>query len=110
MVITIALDAMGGDHGPEVTVPAAVSILTKEPNLRLILVGRRETLEAELRRRHAHESDRLAIHPASEVVAMDEPPAQALRGKKDSSMRVAINLSRAATPRPASAPATPARS
>ncbi len=92
MVITIALDAMGGDHGPEVTVPAAVSILAKEPSLRLILVGRRETLEAELRRRHARENDRLTIHPASEVVAMDEPPAQALRAKKDSSLRVAINL------------------
>jgi glycerol-3-phosphate acyltransferase PlsX len=91
-VITIALDAMGGDHGIAVTVPAALAALKDEPELRLTLVGRPDDLAGELKRRHAGESERLVIHPASEVVGMDEPPAQALRGKKDSSMRVAINL------------------
>ena len=91
-MITIALDAMGGDHGVSVTVPAAVATLKHQTALKLILVGQRETVEAELQRHHATVNDRLAVHHASEVVAMDEPPAQALRNKKDSSMRVAINL------------------
>lgn len=91
-MITIALDAMGGDHGVGVTVPAALATLKHQPALKLILVGQRDTIEAELRRHHATASDRLAVHHASEIVGMDEPPAQALRNKKDSSMRVAINL------------------
>jgi glycerol-3-phosphate acyltransferase PlsX len=91
-VTTIALDAMGGDHGVSVTVPAARALLDQEPGLKLILVGQYDAIAAELKRRHMHESERLAIHHASQVVGMDEPPAQALRGKKDSSMRVAIDL------------------
>ncbi len=93
-MITIALDAMGGDHGVNVTVPAALSVLNKEPELRLILVGRIGPLQAELSRHRARRCDRLLVHPAEQVVGMDEPPAQALRGKKDSSMRVAIDLVR----------------
>lgn len=92
MAITIAVDAMGGDSGPAVTVPAAVSILKKNPAVNFTLVGDRATLEAALARAGASADARLRIHHASEVVAMDEPPAQALRGKKDSSMRVAIDL------------------
>ena len=91
-MITVALDAMGGDHGVGVTVPAALAALETEPDLSLILVGRREDLAAELTRAGGAESARLRIEPASEVVGMDERPAQALRGKKDSSMRVALNL------------------
>jgi phosphate acyltransferase len=91
-VITIALDAMGGDHGVGVTVPAALKALAHESELRLILVGPRDVLDAELARQRASTSERLVVHHAAEVVGMDEPPAQALRGKKDSSMRVAINL------------------
>ncbi|UCH54354.1 MAG: phosphate acyltransferase PlsX [Pseudomonadota bacterium] len=83
---------MGGDHGVAVTVPAALAVLTRAPGVNLILVGQRDPISAELNRRHAQESPRLRVHPASEVVGMDEPPAQALRGKKDSSMRVAIDL------------------
>jgi len=89
--VTIALDAMGGDHGPSVTVPAAVGMLAKHAELRLIMVGRREVLEP-LLAPHGRFGDRLALHHASEEVGMDELPSQALRGKKDSSMRVAINL------------------
>jgi glycerol-3-phosphate acyltransferase PlsX len=89
---TIALDAMGGDHGVSVTVPAALSLLAKDSRLVLILVGDRNAVETELRRHGAGESAKLVIHHASEVVGMDEPPAQALKKKKDSSMRVAINL------------------
>jgi glycerol-3-phosphate acyltransferase PlsX len=91
-VITIALDAMGGDHGVSVTVPAALKTLPHQPELKLILVGNRDAIQAELSHQRAREYERLVIHHASEVVGMDEPPAQALRGKKDSSLRVAINL------------------
>jgi len=92
MTRTVALDAMGGDHGPAVTVPAALTILAERPDVRLILVGKRELLESELAQRGAAIGDRLSIEEATEVVAMDEPPAHALRTKKNSSMRVAINL------------------
>lgn len=95
MTVTIALDALGGDHGANVTVPAALAALKKYPELSLILVGQRELLEREIARRNAIENERLSIHHASEVVGMDEAPAQALRTKKDSSMRVAINLVKA---------------
>lgn len=83
---------MGGDRGPSVTVPAAVAMHDRHPDLRLILVGLEPTIQDELKRLRRAPDDRLIIRPASEVVGMDEPPAQALRSKKDSSMRVAINL------------------
>jgi glycerol-3-phosphate acyltransferase PlsX len=92
LAVTIALDAMGGDHGPAVTVPGALAALRSQPDLNLVLAGQRAVLEKELARHHGAEGARLRIQHATEVVGMDEPPAQALRGKKDSSMRVAINL------------------
>jgi glycerol-3-phosphate acyltransferase PlsX len=91
-LITIALDAMGGDHGVSVTVPAALQTLRDQPSLKLILVGQGDPIETELKHHHAVGNKRLAIHHASEVVSMDERPALAMRNKKDSSMRVAINL------------------
>ncbi|HET7395800.1 MAG TPA: phosphate acyltransferase PlsX [Gammaproteobacteria bacterium] len=90
--VTIALDAMGGDHGPSVVLPAALDMLSRHPFLRVILVGDTKILEARLGGRHAGYGERLTIRHASQVVLMDELPSQALRGKKDSSMRVAINL------------------
>lgn len=92
MANTISLDAMGGDYGVEVVVPAALSALKKYDDLNLILVGDQAKIEYELEQASSGLSDRLKIHHATQVVAMDEPPAQALRSKKDSSMRVAINL------------------
>ena len=91
MTVTIALDAMGGDFGPPVTVPAALNALKHHPDVRLMLVGQQDVLEKELARHARPDSERLLIQHASEVVGMDEPPADALRKKKDSSMRVAIN-------------------
>jgi glycerol-3-phosphate acyltransferase PlsX len=88
--ITIALDAMGGDHGAEVVVPAAQEYLDQEPDVELILVGSEEEIQRHLaENRHG---ERLHIRHASEEVTMDELPSKALRGKKDSSMRVAIDL------------------
>lgn len=83
---------MGGDHGPSVTIPAALSFLKQQPEAEVILVGLEETLRAELKRHHAEQTPRLSIRHASEVVAMDDPVEVALRRKKDSSMRVAVEL------------------
>ncbi len=88
---TLAIDAMGGDYGPSVTVPAALMALKTDSELTIILVGAPGVLHQQLHRLKAH-NDRLKLHPASQLVGMDEPPALALRNKKDSSMRVAINL------------------
>lgn len=90
--VTIALDAMGGDHGPEVVVPAALEVLKRHDDVRLILVGDEAVVRDHLDRRGAKPDARLTVHHASQTVGMDEPPSQALRLKKDSSMRVAINL------------------
>jgi len=88
----IALDAMGGDHGPKVTVPAARKALKEIDDISLVLVGDRDQLQAEIGRLGLQSEGRISIHHASEVVGMDESPALALKKKKDSSMRVAINL------------------
>jgi phosphate acyltransferase len=89
---TIALDAMGGDHGPDVVVPAALTVLQRDARVCLTLVGDQDTLREALIRHRGEESDRLRIVHASQQVGMDEPPSQALRLKKNSSMRIAINL------------------
>jgi phosphate acyltransferase len=83
---------MGGDHGISVTVPAALSFLRHEPEAALILVGIEAELRAELKRLKAESHPRLSVQNATEVVAMDDPVEVALRRKKDSSMRVAIEM------------------
>ena len=95
MNLTIALDAMGGDHGPCVIVPAALEVLTESPSLRLILVGDKEAIRAEWNKYASSDNPRIDIRHAKEQVAMDESPSQALRNKKDSSMRIAIDLVKA---------------
>jgi glycerol-3-phosphate acyltransferase PlsX len=92
MDVTIAIDAMGGDHGAHVTVPAAVDYLRRHPNDTVVLVGLADSIEAELRALGVAPAPNLRVHAASEVVGMDEAPQLALRNKKDSSMRLAINL------------------
>ena len=82
----------GGVNGPRVSVPAALAFLKRESEAELILVGREEAIRAELQRRGALHHARLSIVHASEVVEMDDPLQVALRRKKDSSMRVAIDL------------------
>lgn len=92
MSLTISIDAMGGDHGPEVVIPAAILALKSHPEVKLILVGDRDVIRTELHNHNVQDDERLTIHHATQQVAMDESPAIALRTKKDSSMRVAINL------------------
>ncbi len=116
MSIRIALDAMGGDHGPEVVVPAALDVIAqftamangqdsgalealpkgsaRTSGIHLILVGNQERIE-ECLRAHPHPpavQATIVVRHASQIVTMDESPSNALRMKKDSSMRVAINL------------------
>jgi glycerol-3-phosphate acyltransferase PlsX len=89
----IAVDAMSGDHGAPVAVEAAVASLHAHPELEIVLVGDTETLNRQVaRHRKADFGSRLAVRHASEIVGMSESPARSLRQKKDSSMRVAINL------------------
>ena len=88
----IALDAMGGDHGPQVTVPAAKLALTEIKDLELVLVGDENKLADELRKHELSNDSRIRVQHASEVVGMEDLPVVALKKKKDSSMRVAINL------------------
>jgi glycerol-3-phosphate acyltransferase PlsX len=83
---------MGGDHGPSVTVPAAVSFVRSHADAQLMLVGLEAQIRAQLKKCKALDDPALTVVPASEVVAMDDPVEVALRKKKDSSMRVALNL------------------
>ena len=85
---------MGGDHGPEVIVPAALSVIAENDAIDLILVGDREAIGESLRRAKARPSGRLQVRHTSQRVEMDDLPSQALRTKKDSSMRVAVELVR----------------
>lgn len=92
MSIIVAIDAMGGDHGPVVTVSAAFDFLRRHEDAGVVLVGKAELLNPLVSSQAAIFGSRLVIQDAREVVGMDESPALAMRNKKDSSMRVAINL------------------
>lgn len=90
--MVVAIDVMGGDFGPAVTVPAALLALQKHVDLHLVLVGDKDTIQEILNQQKTFDQQRLQIHHTTETVAMDESPSHALRTKKDSSMRVAVNL------------------
>src|SRR6202142_3717843 len=92
MDTTVAIDCMGGDHGPGVTVAGALNFQKSQPHSNIILVGLKETIEAELRARHAAPGPGMLVHNASEEVGMDEAPAPPPRRKKNSSTRPAVNL------------------
>jgi glycerol-3-phosphate acyltransferase PlsX len=92
MKAVIAVDAMGGDHGPSVTVPASLDFLAAHPGAQLLLVGLAEPLAAELARCGAADRAGVTVVPATEVVGMDEDIRTAIRTKRNSSMRVAIDL------------------
>ena len=90
----IAVDAMGGDFGPHCIVPASLACLAEIPSLHLVLVGQESLLEELIARHSGVDRARLRIEHADEVIGMAERPSQALRGKPDSSMRVALELLR----------------
>ena len=92
MTVTISLDAMGGDHGVSVTVPAALAVHRAMSDVNLILVGNEDVIRDALSAAGVSESERLCIQHASQVVEMNDDPRKILRSKKDSSMRIAIDL------------------
>jgi glycerol-3-phosphate acyltransferase PlsX len=87
----IAVDAMGGDRAPSPEVAGAVAAVRQTP-VKVILCGDRDRIAAELTKHEAREGNNLEIRHASQVVTMDDSPGQAFRHKKDSSLRVAMNL------------------
>lgn len=92
MTTSISIDAMGGDYGLDVTVPASIQALKKNRSLHLILVGNQDEISAHLEQADSSLKSRIQVHHASQTVGMDESPSSALRKKKDSSMRVALDL------------------
>lgn len=97
MTVTIALDAMGGDKAPRMAVEGAALAASKHPDVAFVLIGQEAVIQAELAALHLTGAGndhvaRITIQNATQVVAMDEKPAQALRTKKDSSIRVGANM------------------
>ena len=88
----ISVDAMGGDFGPPVTVPASLKILKKYENISIVLVGDSDKITKILKKKKSLNHPRISVHHTTQVVGMDELPQSALKNKKDSSMRVSINL------------------
>lgn len=92
--VTLAIDAMGGDHGLSVVIPASIKAVSQNPSLHVILVGNEHEIAQSLKKHgvNIQNNPQYSIKHSSEIVDMDELPSHALRNKKDSSMRVAINL------------------
>lgn len=93
MTKTLAIDCMGGDYGPSVIIPAAISALQQHPDLQIFLVGPQQELDTHLKHQPQF-GNRLQVQPASEVIGMSEKPSVALRRKPDSSMRKSLELVR----------------
>tara|TARA_B110000971_G_scaffold182324_1_gene189413 strand:+ start:730 stop:1737 length:1008 start_codon:yes stop_codon:yes gene_type:complete len=89
---SIAIDVMGGDHGIKVTVPASIQIINQFPNIKVILVGKEIDIKKNLVKYKSINHPRIEILDATQSVEMDESPQSALKNKKNSSMRLAINL------------------
>ena len=94
MSALIAIDAMGGDFGPHLIVPACIASLVEFPSLHLVLVGQAPVLEELIALHPGVDRARLRVEHASEVIGMDERPTHALRGKPDASMRLMLELVR----------------
>ncbi|WP_416308417.1 phosphate acyltransferase PlsX [Neptunicella sp. SCSIO 80796] len=90
--LTIALDVMGGDFGPPVTIPAAIAAVRENPALRVILCGNQTDIEKSLSDNHFSHSEQISILHCTQVVEMDERPTATIRNKTDSSMRRALEL------------------
>lgn len=87
----VALDAMGGDNAPAEIVKGAVDALTREKGLYIFLVGQEDAVKNELEK-YTYDKDRIEVVPATEVIEMAEPPVNAIRKKKDSSIVVGMKL------------------
>ena len=92
MAIILAVDAMGGDHGVNITVPSCLRFLDETVDVNVVLVGDRDAIYKQIGDKLSQYSDRIDVVHATQVVGMDEAPQSAMRTKRDSSMRLAINL------------------
>ena len=90
-MLTIALDAMGGDHAPKAEVEGAI-LAVKAHGVRVVLVGKKDVVHAELARYPEAKSLPIEVRHASEVITMEDSAARAMRAKRDSSIRVACRL------------------
>lgn len=90
-MIKVAVDAMGGDYAPVEMVAGAVDAVKAEAGIQVLLVGREDAVKAELSR-YTYDQDRIRVVNATEVIATEEPPVNAIRTKKDSSIVVGMNL------------------
>lgn len=91
MSIQIAIDAMGGDHGLSVTIPASIDAINAFSDIHIILVGQESLIKDELAKQQ-YDSSKITVQHADQVVEMDDLPSKALRNKRKSSMRIALNL------------------
>ena len=89
--IKVAVDAMGGDNAPVEPIKAAVEAVNENPDIRVVLVGKEEVIQSELKK-YTYDPQRIEITNASEVIETGEPPVNAIRKKKDSSIVVGLNL------------------
>lgn len=90
-MIKVAVDAMGGDNAPGEIIKGAVDAVTRRSDIQVLLVGKKDIVDLELTR-YSYPKDQIQVIPASEVIETDEPPVNAIRKKKDSSIVVAMNL------------------
>ena len=90
-LVRVAVDAMGGDNAPFVTVKGAVDAVSESDNLKVFLVGQKEVVEKELSA-YQYDKDKIEVVDATEVIEMAEPPVMAIRKKKDSSIVKAMYM------------------
>ena len=90
-MIKVAVDAMGGDYAPGEMVAGAVEAVNAKPGIRVLLVGQKQAVVSELSK-HTYDKDQIQVVNATEVIATEEPPVNAIRKKKDSSIVVGLNL------------------
>lgn len=90
-MITVAVDAMGGDNAPSEIVAGAVAAVTKKSEIQVLLVGKEDVVRSELKK-HSYRPEQIEVVHASEVIDTEEPPVNAIRRKKDSSIVVGMNL------------------
>ena len=90
-MIKVAVDAMGGDYAPGEMVAGAVEAVNAKPGIRVLLVGQKQAVVSELSK-HTYDKDQIQVVNATEVIATEEPPVNAIRKKKDSSIVVGMNL------------------
>jgi glycerol-3-phosphate acyltransferase PlsX len=90
--LTISLDIMGGDQGPHITIASAIMAVKHSSNIHLILCGDEQIIIDELTKKSFYPHQQLSIYPTTEIVKMDDKPSIAMRSKKDSSMRKALDL------------------